>query len=298
LIVLSIVIVNYNAKNYLEKCVKSVYLDSSINQADFEVIIVDNGSVDGSAEMVEKKFPDVKLIKNSKNEGFIKANNKGIRESKGRYILSLNNDTIVLPGALHAMVYFMDTHPEAGACGPKVLNSDGTIQHQCKRGFPTISSALSYFLGLHKLFPKSKFFGHYLMTYLNPDEVNEVDSLSGACMMVRREVVDQVGLLDEKFFMYGDDLDWCYRIKKAGWKVYYVPQAQIIHYGGKSSQKVPYRGILWFYRAAHIFYKKHYAKDHNPIINWLVYGGIWVKALLSLGINLLRKEKVVGSRKP
>jgi len=264
----------------------------------FEIIVVDNGSSDGSVEAIRQTFSSVKVIENSGNRGFVRANNQGIRASHGRYVLSLNNDTVVRNGAFDSLVHFMDEYSDAGACGPKVLNRDGSLQHQCKRGFPSISGALSYFLGLHRIFPKSKVFGHYLMTYLNPDEINHVDSVSGACLMVRREVIEQVGLLDEKFVMYGDDLDLCYRIKKAGWKVYYVPQACIIHYGGQSSRILPYKSILWFYRAALIFYRKHYAKAHSPLVNYSVYGGIWLKALLSLGANLLRKEKIVGSKKP
>lgn len=293
---LSIIIVNYNAKDYLKQCLDSIYSNSS--KVNFEVILVDNCSLDGSVGMVRERFANIKIIENIRNKGFVKANNQGLESSRGKYILCLNNDSIVLPGALEELIKFMSTHLEAGACGPKVLNSDGTIQQQCKRGFPTILSSLAYFLGLHKIFPKSKVLGHYLMTYLNPDEVNEVDSVSGACLMVRKEVIEQVGLMDENFIMYGDDLDWCFRIKKAGWKVYYVPLAQIIHYGGRSSQKLPYKGILWFYKAAFIFYKKHYAKQNNFIINYIVYLGIFVKAFLSLGINFLSKEKTVGSKKP
>jgi hypothetical protein len=293
---LSVSIVNYNNKEYLESCLNSIY--SNHLKIDFEVIVVDNGSSDGSVEMTKQVFPSVTLIENSRNEGFVIANNKGVRASQGRYILSLNNDTVILDDVLDTLVEFMDKHPEAGVCGPKVLNNDGTIQHQCKRGFPTVSSLLYYYLGLHKIFPKSKIFGHYLKTYLKTDEVNEVDSVSGACLMVRREVIKEVGLLDENFIMYGDDLDWCYRIKKAGWKVYYVPHAQIVHYGGRSSRKLPYKSIKWFYRAAAVFYKKHYAPSNNFIVNYIVYSGIFIKALLALTINFLKKEKIVGSKKP
>lgn len=296
---LSIIIVNYNAKSYLENCLESIYANLSAKETTFEVIVVDNNSTDDSIQMVREKFPNVKLIENERNEGFIKANNKGIIASKGEYVLSLNNDTVVLPGALEELTNFMDCHPDAGACGAKVLNSDGSIQHQCKRGFPTISSALSYFLGLHKVFPKSKFFGHYLMTYLDPNQINEVDSLSGACLMVRREVINHVGIMDEDYIMYGDDLDWCYRIKKAGWKIYYVPDARIIHYGGMGgSRALPYRNIWEFHRSMVIFYKKHFSKNRSLFLNWFVYGGIWLKAITNLAINFLRKEKIVGSRKP
>jgi len=293
---LSIVIVNYNAKKYLEQCLGSIYKSSP--QINFELILIDNGSIDNSTFMVKEKFPMVKLIENRKNEGFVKAVNKGIKLCKAKYVLSLNNDTFIYQNSLGELLKFMNSHPEVGICGPKVLNSNGTIQHQCKRGFPTISSAFYYFLGLHKYFPKSKTFGHYLMTYLNPEEISEVDSVSGACLMVKREIIEQVGLLDEDYIMYGDDLDLCYRIKKIGLKVYYVPTAQIIHYGGVSSQKLPYKGVIWFYRAMYIFYKKHYAKKSNFVVSIIVYSIILIKAILALGINLLRRKKIVGSKKP
>lgn len=292
---LSIVIVNYNAKKYLEQCLNSIYKNSL--QINIEIILVDNGSTDNSILMIKKKFPTVKLIENRKNEGFVKAANKGIKLCKAKYILSLNNDTFIYQKSLAELLKFMNSHPEVGISGPKVLNSDGTIQHQCKRGFPTISSAFYYFLGLHRYFPKSKVFGHYLMTYLDPEEINEVDSVSGACLMVKREIVEQVGLLDEDYIMYGDDLDLCYRIKKIGWKIYYVPTAKIIHYGGISSRKIPYKGVIWFYRAMYIFYKKHYAEKSNFVISIIVYSVILLKAILALGINLLRRKKIVGSKK-
>lgn len=294
---LSIVIVNFNAKKFLEECLKSIY--DGMKQIPFEICVVDNNSTDASTQMVREKFPNVKLIENERNKGFIKANNKGIMASKGKYVLSLNNDTFILPGALETLTRFMDCHPDAGACGAKVLNRNGSIQHQCKRGFPTASSALFYFLKLHRLFPKSKIFGHYLMTYLDLEKVSEVDSLSGSCLMVRREVIEDVGIMDEDYIMYGDDLDWCYRIKKAWWKIYYVSDAQIIHYGGMGGSRVlPYRNIWEFHRSMVIFYKKHFSKNHSLFVSWLVYSGILLKVIINLAINFLRKEKIVGSRKP
>jgi len=294
---LSIVIVNFNPEKLLEECLNSIY--PGTKGISYEICVVDNNSKDESTKMVRENFPDVRLLENGRNEGFAKANNKGIRGSRGKYVLCLNNDTVVLPGALGTLTDFMDHHPDAGACGPKVLNRDGTIQHQCKRGFPTPMSAAYYFMRLHKLFPKSKRFGHYLMTYVNCDEINEVDAVSGACIMVRRQVVDQLGLMDEDYKMYGEDVDWCYRIKKAGWKIYYVPQAKIVHYGGQTSSRIrPYRNIWEFHRSMAVFYKKHYSANHNLFVNWLVYVGIWLKAIVNLTVNFFRKEKVVGSKKP
>jgi GT2 family glycosyltransferase len=293
---LSISIVNYNNKECLAACLDSVY--SHPADVSFEIIVIDNGSCDGSVEFVKQAFPSVKVIGNSENRGFVKANNQGIRASGGRYLLSLNNDTIIKNGTLGGLVRFMQEHPDVGVCGPKVLNQDGTFQRQCRRSFPTLSSSLSYFLKLHKLFPRSEFFGRYLMTHWDCDKGGEVDSVSGCCLMVRREVIKKVGILDENFVMYGDDLDWCYRIKQAGWKVCYVPDVQIIHLGGQSSRRLSGKCIVLFYRAMAIFYRKHYAPRHTFIINSIVYAGIWLKAVVALCVNLFRKEKVVGSRKP
>jgi hypothetical protein len=293
---LSISIVNYNNRDYLKDCLDSIY--SGTVQTRIEVIVVDNGSTDSSTEVVRQHFPEVKIIENHDNRGFVIANNQGIRASQGRYVLSLNNDTLIENGTLDGLVRFMEEHPDVGACGPKVLNQDGTLQQQCRRGFPTIRSSLSYFLKLHRLFPNNECFGRYLMTHLDEDKTGEVDSVSGCCMMVRRDVIEKVGILDENFIMYGDDLDWCYRIKQAGWKVYYTPHVRITHLGGKSSRKSSYRCTLLFYHAMVIFYRKHYAQDRNCILNSIVCGGIYSKAAAALLINALRREKIVGSRKP
>lgn len=293
---LSISIVNHDNKECLAACLDSIY--SHAPDVSFEVTVVDNGSTDGSAEVVRRAYPQVRIIENSENRGFVRANNQGIRASQGRYLLSLNNDTIIQNGTLAGLVRFMQEHPDVGACGPKVLNQDGTFQRQCRRSFPTISSSLFYFLKLHKLFPRSEFFGGYLMTPWDCDRGGEVDSVSGCCLMVRREVIENVGILDENFIMYGDDLDWCYRIKQAGWRVCYVPGVQIVHLGGQSSRRLPRRCIVLFYRAMGVFYRKHYASRHSFFVNALVYVGIWLKAGIALGINFFRKEKVVGSKKP
>lgn len=294
---LSISIVNYNAKEYLQQCLQSILASGC--KSPMEIIVVDNHSDDESVHMMSEEFPTVTLIQNARNEGFIKANNKGLRASRGKYVLSLNNDTVVRPGALDSLVDFMESHPETGACGPKVLNPNGSLQNQCRRGFPTPMSAIYYFLRLHKLFPRNEKFGHYLMSHLDPDQVGEIDSLSGACMMVRRDVMDQVGLMDESYTMYGDDLDWCYRIKNAGWKIHYVPHAVIMHYGGMGgSRALPYRNTWEFYRSMTIFHQKHYSESYSFLTNWAVYSGIWTLAGMNIAMNLLRREKIVGSRKP
>lgn len=293
---LSISIVNYNNKECLAACLESIY--SHIPGISFEVIVVDNGSCDGSIEFVKQAFSSVRIIENPENRGFVKASNQAIRVSRGRYLLSLNNDTIIKKGTFAGLVRFMEEHPDVGVCGPKVLNQDGTFQPQCRRSFPTISSSLAYFLKLHKLFPRSEFLGRYLMTYCDCDKAGEVDSVSGCCLMAKREVIENVGILDENFIMYGDDLDWCYRIKQAGWKVYYIPHVEIVHLGGQSSQRLSCKCIVLFYRAMGVFYRKHYAQQHTFLANFIVYTGIWLKATMALCVNFFRKEKVVGSRKP
>jgi GT2 family glycosyltransferase len=293
----SISIVNYNAEKYLKQCLRSIFAYGC--RFPTEIIVVDNHSQDRSVRMVREEFPTVRLIENTRNEGFIKANNKGLRASRGKYVLSLNNDAVVRPGALDILIDFLESHPESGACGPKILNPNGSLQGQCRRGFPTPMSALYYFLRLHRLFPRNRKFGHYLMTHLDPDRTSEVDSLSGACMMVRRDVMDRVGLMDESFTMYGDDLDWCYRIKQAGWKVHYVPQAIIVHHGGMGGSRVlPYRNTWEFHRSMAFFHKKHYSDHCSFLTNGLIYSGIWAMAGVSIALNFLRKEKIVGSRKP
>jgi hypothetical protein len=293
----SISIVNYNARNYLDDCIRSI--TESIKRHSYEVIVVDNASFDSSANMVSQKYPEVKIIRNYSNLGFIKANNMGIKASSGRYIMSLNNDTKILGGTIDKLVEFMDNNPDAGAVGPKLLNSDSSVQLQARRGFPTPINSLFYFSGLSRLFPKSRLMGGYLLTYLDDKTAMEVDSLCGAAMVVRREVIDKVGLMDEGYFMYGDDIDWCYKIKQAGWKVYYLPEAEMIHYGGRGgSRRQSYRNIFEFHRAMAIFYWKHYSKNHLFMLNWLVYSGIWLKCAVELIRNVFRKEKYVGSKKP
>jgi len=303
---ISIVITSYNSKEFLIKCIESIV--KSIRKHSYEIIVVDDRSSDGSAQTVRERFPNTMIIQNKLNLGYVKSNNIGMRAAKGDKVLSLNNDTVILADAIDKLADFMDKKPDAGAVGPKLLNADGSIQLQCRRRFPTPLNSLFYFTGLSRLFPKNRMFGAYLMTYIDDMETIKVDALCGAAMMVRREVIDQVGLMDVSYIMYGDDIDWCYRMKQAlksnssgqaGWKVYYLPEAEMIHYGGRGgSRKQSYRNIFEFHRAMAIFHSKHYAKRYFFLLNWLVYSGIWFKCGLSLVKNLFRKEKYVGTRKP
>jgi hypothetical protein len=290
-------ITNYNTKDLLGSCIDSVI--KGVKGHSYEIIVVDDASSDGSAAMIREKYPQVKVIENEINKGYVRSNNIGIRASSGRYIMSLNSDTVVLVGSIDKIIRFLDNNPDAGAAGPKLLNSDGSIQGQARRGFPTPLNSFFYFSGLSRLFPKSHLMGGYLLTYLDDRTTTEVDSLCGAAMIVKRDIIDKVGLMDESYFMYGDDIDWCYRIKQAGWKVYYLPEAEVIHYGGRGgSRRRSYRNIVEFYRAMAIFYKKHYSPGHNFIMNWLIYSAVWFKCAVELTRNLFRQEKYVGSKKP
>lgn len=286
---LSIIIVSYNTKDLTIQTIQSVVntLETSI---DYEIIVSDNNSTDGSIEMVEKYFSEVKLIKNKDNLGFPKGNNVAIKQALGRYILLLNSDTVVIDNCLEKCIKYMDLHKDIGVLGCKVVLKDGQLDHACKRGFPIPEASLFYMLKLHKLFPNNKKFGQYTLDYLHEDETNEVDSLTGAFMMLRREAVDEVGLLDEEFFMYGEDIDWCYRIKEAGWKVVYYPEAKIIHYKGASSKKKRFKTLYEFHRAMILFYDKHYRLKYNIFVTILVYLGVYVKFILSLFVNIFKKR--------
>jgi GT2 family glycosyltransferase len=290
---LSIIIVNYNAGHYLEKCLKSVYAETK--QIPFDIWVVDNNSKDESVSMVRRYFPPVKLIENKENPGFARANNQAITKSVGDYILLLNPDTLIQKNAIEKTVKFMDEHPQTGIAGCKVLNEDGTLQLACRRSIPTPGVAFFRLTGLSKLFPNSKGMAKYNLTYLNPDQANEVDAVSGAFLMIRRTVVDNIGTLDEQFFMYGEELDWCLRTKKAGWNVMYYPDAKIIHYKGECSKTNRRKAAFEFYRSMYLFHKKHFADNYNPLINIIIYAGIFLKALSS-SCRLLSSAKVGSKR--
>lgn len=289
---LSIVIVSYNTLELLRNCLNSIF--NNTKDINFEVWVVDNQSKDGSADMVEKEFPQVKLIKNNINGGFSQANNLALSQVKSRYSLILNPDTIVPEGTLKTCVEYMDIHEDIGCLGCKVVKPNGDLDRACKRGFPTPWNSLSYFLKLDKIFPNSKKFGGYNATYIHEDEESEIDCLVGAFMMVRKQTIDKVGLLDDTFFMYGEDIDWCYRIKEAGWKNYYYPKVKIIHYKGESSKKQSTKMIGVFHKSMIIFYNKHYKNKYNFLVTALSHLGVYTKWGLSLFKNSLRKEKKVN----
>jgi len=251
----SIIIVNWNTKKLLKDCLTSIY--EQTGNLGYEVLVVDNCSSDGSTEMVKADFPQVILIQNKENRGFAAASNQAIAVARGRYVLLLNSDTLVLDKAIKKTITFADEHPNAGAIGCRVLNPDGTMQPTCFM-FPSILNMLLESTYLYKFFPKSKFFGREAMTWWDRNDVREVDVITGCFILVRREAIEQVGILDKRFFMYGEETDWCYRLKKNGWKVMFTPIGQIIHFGGQSTSKTPVTMIIQLRLSILKFIKKHY----------------------------------------
>lgn len=294
---LSIIIVNYNTYRLTRQTIESVL--EKKHSFTYEIILVDNASVDGSIEALEETFAEainegiVHIIKNSANLGFAKANNIGMNASKGEYILLLNSDTEIKEDCLEVCMKQMESDHHIGALGCKVVLADGKLDHACKRGFPTPKASLYYFLKWDKKNPKK--YGLYDALHLGEDEVGEVDALMGAFMLMPRYVLDQVGFLDEDFFMYGEDIDLCFRIKAGGYKILYYPKGQITHYKGGSSKKRRHKVIFDFHEAMWIFYKKHYMKQYNILITGLVAVGIWCKCLLELTKNALKASEQVKS---
>ncbi|MCX8057314.1 MAG: glycosyltransferase [Ignavibacteria bacterium] len=279
---LSIIIVNYNVKAFLQNCLLSIL--KATEKISSEIIVVDNASDDGSVEIVKKNFPNVKLIESKENLGFSRANNIGLKISQGKYICLINPDTIVEENTFEEMIQFMERNPEVGLAGCKILNPDGTFQLACRRSFPTPWVAFTKIIGLSKVFPKSKLFAKYNLTYLDENKSYEVDAVSGSFMFFRREVYEKIGGLDETFFMYGEDLDYCYRVKKAGYKVYYVHSTKIIHFKGESTKRSNIDELKHFYDAMRLFVKKHFA-------------GSWIiEMLLQLAINGRSLLAFIGKR--
>lgn len=280
MIQLSVVIVNYNVKHFLEQALMSV--QAAIRGLDAEVFVVDNNSVDGSVQMVREKFPWVKLIANKHNPGFSKGNNIAIEQARGEYVLLLNPDTVVEEDTFHKIVEFMDATPDAGALGVKMYNGEGEFLPESKRALPTPWVAFYKIFGLARLFPNSKKFGKYHLTYLDRDETHEIEVLSGAFMLLRKSVLDEIGLLDETFFMYGEDIDLSYRVTKAGYKNYYFPDTKIIHYKGESTRKGSLNYVLVFYKAMRIFAEKHFSSGKLSVYMFLIQLAIYFRAGLSI----------------
>lgn len=268
---LSVIIVNWNTRDLLCQCLDS--LSQKVKGIDTEIFVVDNGSTDGSVAAVREKFPGVKLIENPVNLGFAKANNQAFSVSKGRYLLLLNPDTQVKDEAIEGMLSFMDVHPEAGLVGAQLLNADGSKQNSIAN-FPSLATELLNKSLLRRLFPE-KFPGKET-EYPGPIEV---DSVIGACMLVRREAVEQVGLLDEKFFLFLEETDWCYRMKKAGWKIYHIPQAEILHFQGKSAEAEKGKARIEYYRSRYHYFRKNRGRLQQVLLMIGLIARLWIELI-------------------
>ena len=275
---ISIVIVNYNVRHFLDQCLRSVF--DARQQLDLEVIVVDNDSIDGSVDHLKEHFPQVRIIANHENVGFARANNQAIRTASAPYILLLNPDTLIEKDTLRSCHHFMEEHPECGALGVRLIDGEGKFLPESKRGFPTPFTSLMRLSGLSKVFPRSRFFNRYNLGFLPEQEIHPVDVLCGAFMFLRKAALDKVGLLDEAFFMYGEDIDLSYRIQQGGYSIYYYPLTTIVHFKGESTKKSSLKYFSTFYRAMAIFARKHYGgKKINPFL-WLVNA-----AILAVGIS-------------
>lgn len=294
---LGICIVTRQSADEMISCLTSLFEQSP--NLDMQVVVVDNDSNDGTEENIRLKFPSVHLIVNKENLGFSRAVNQGLKTLDAQYYLLLNPDTVILDNALQKLIKFMDENLEAGICIPKVLNRDGSLQYQCRRGEGRPWETFSYFLGLASLFPNDQRFTGYLLNHLDNEKVSEVKAVSGSCMMIRREVVDQIGYLDERYFAYQEDTDYCMQARQAGWKVFFVPLAQVIHYGGRGgSASNPYFGVYHWHLSYFLYYRKNLAKDYPFWFHPMYYLVMLIKMIFNLVVLLISREKVVGTRKP
>ena len=292
---LSIIILNYNTKDLLRDCLKSVK-KAEKDSFRYQIIVVDNASTDSSAEMVKENFLWVELVVNKKNVGFAAGNNRGIKKSTGRYVLFLNPDTLVQPDTFKIMLNFMEKHPRVGAATCRVELPSGELDYSCHRGFPTPWSALAHFSGLAKLFRRMNFFSGYTLTHLPLNKTHEIDSGCGAFLIVRREAGEEISWWDEDYYWYGEDLDFCYRLKKKGWRIMFVPKTKIIHYKGAASglkkdtkeittatKETKIKAVKASTGVMRVFFRKHYQDRYPRIIYWLVM----------LGIDLLEKIRLL-----
>ena len=314
---LGIVIVSYNVRDLLRDCLASVY--DSRGELTFDVCVVDNDSHDGSAGMVADEFPQVRLVR-AENRGYAAGNNLGLQEfgfgrdgsepgaagmsapgsARPRFALLLNPDTILPPSALADMLQFMEEHPQAGVVGPRLVRADGSLDRACRRSFPTPQVAAYRFSGLGRLFPNSPRYGRYNLTYLSPDLTTEVDAVVGAFMLIRGEALTEVGLLDEQFFMYAEDLDLCYRIKQRDWQVWYNSGVTVLHYKGQSSRQRSKFANNKFYETMRLFHDKHFKEQSPFLVNWLIYAGVGLLGGWALLRDRLRpeQERGVASARP
>ena len=287
----SVIIVNWNTCELLRQCLQSVYDQGS---SSIEVIVVDNGSSDNSVSMVRREFTQVKLLANQNNRGFAAANNQGIELAKGRYILLLNSDTIILHRAIEKTVFYADKHSDTAVTGCRVLNPDGTLQNSCFM-FPSILNWLLFSTYAYRLFPRSRFFGREQMTWWRRNDSREVDVVTGCYMLVRKEAIDQVGTMDERFFMYAEETDWCYRFKAKGWKNRFTPDAEIVHIGGASAIKLGANRARVTNRSFVRYMFKHWSKS-RAVIGVCLLALFYLSRLLVLAPRLLLRRKGSNER--
>jgi len=283
---LSIIIVNFDVKALLQRCLKSIYDFQTVLK--YEVIVIDNHSEDQSREMVKVDFPNVWLIENPENVGFSSACNQGITRSRGRYLLFLNPDTEFTSGGIIEMIKFMDNHPNIGVCGPKMIGPEGKIQFS-SRSFPSYLTSISSGQSiLNRIYPKNPWSGKYLLKDLDRNQKTEVDWVSGSCLLTKRGVVEKIGPLDERFFMYAEDVDFCYRAKKAGYLVYYFPDWAVVHHIGKSTRRRKTRMLAEHHRSMFRFYRKHYPP--NILLMGMVFLGIWIRLWFCVGTSFIHTK--------
>ena len=286
---LSVIIVNYNTKQDLENCLASIY--TSRHRVTFQVLVIDNASLDGSASMVADLFPQVTLIRRPENLGFARANNLALRQNQSPFVLLLNPDTIIVDHVFDDTIHFLKTNPGVGIVTCKLVRADGSLDLACRRSLPSLFDGFCRASGLARLFPKSRIFARYNLTYLDENDINQVEAVNGAFMMVRSHAITEVGLLDEQFFMYGEDLDWCYRFRKQGWKIYYLPRPSVLHKKGQASKKQSTQMIREFFRAMELYCHKHNGSPEQTHFATIIALKLWMFSTLLR--NALRGEKRV-----
>lgn len=290
----SVIIISYNTRDLTLQCLQSVF---NQNHVSYEVIVVDNASQDDSVSRIRQDYPETVILENDRNRGFASANNQAMKIAHGRYMLLLNSDTLLTTDdSFSKMVRFMDINRKAGIAGGKVTRPSGKLDYPCKRSFQTPAVFLYRSLRLDKIFPGNQRFGKYHLTYLDENEMHEVDAITGAFFMIRRETIEEIGLLDEHLFMYSEDMDWCLRAKQNHWKVFYYPEVHVIHYKSRSSCKRSYKMMYWWYYSTWYVYRKHMAKHYNVVVNAFVFLGFCAMFVISFLRSVMMRSNQIPSR--